>query len=211
MTYQFGLAYVFSSSEEHRAHYDKNAELYDEEFAQVENYDYPARVAALLSSVAVDSDSPVADVGCGTGLVGRSLAQMTPEMVIDGLDVSPGMLRVALGTGAYRVVHEVDLTQANPNLEGSFGAVISSGTFTMGHLGTASLPHVIALGRPDALFVLAVNQKHFLAEGFAAELDLLHDTGIIGRWEMLRVPIFSEPLPQEDERTGCVVVFRRAT
>ena len=136
---------------------------------------------------------------------------MTPEMVIDGLDLSTGMLRVALNTGTYRAVHEVDLTQANPNLEGSFGAVISSGTFTMGHLGTASLPHVTALGRPDALFVLAVNQKHFLAEGFAAELDLLHDTGIIGRWEMLRVPIFSEPLPQEDERTGCVVVFRRAT
>ncbi|KLR60338.1 Methyltransferase domain [Actinobacteria bacterium IMCC26207] len=211
MSYQFGLAYEFSSTEEHRAHYDKNAELYDEEFAQVKNYDYPARVAAVLKSVAVASDSPIADVGCGTGLVGRSLAQMTPEMIIDGLDLSPGMLRVAVSTGTYRAVHEVDLTQANPNLEGLFGSVISTGTFTLGHLGPSSLQHVIALGRPHALFVLAINQKHFLAENFAAEFNLLQDAGKIGPWEMLRVPIYSEPLPQEEERTGCVVVFRRHT
>ncbi len=211
MTFQFRDAYEFSSTEEHRAHYDKNAAVYDEEYAQVENYDYPARVAAVFNSVAVDADSPVADVGCGTGLVGRSLARMTPEMVIDGLDLSTGMLRVALNTGTYRAVHEVDLTQANPTLEGSFGAVISAGTFTMGHLGVASLSHVLSLGRRGALFVLAINQRHYMADGFAAELDQLQAAGIIGPWEVLRVPLFSEPLPQEDARTGCVVVFRRGT
>lgn len=73
MQYPFGTAYTLTSSDQHRDSCDQWAGQYDAEFAEVEGYDYPERVAALFRALAGDRDDPVADIGCAPGLVGRAL------------------------------------------------------------------------------------------------------------------------------------------
>lgn len=213
VTYPFGTAYEFTSSAEHRAYYDQWAREYDEGFAEHEGYDYPGRVAALLRALAVDGDTPVADIGCGTGLVGRALATLMPGTVVHGFDISPAMLEIASATGTYRSVTEIDLTSVDPTsmvMSGEFGAVVSAGAFTLGHLGPEVLRTVVWLGRPSALFVVGINGQHFAQADFASTLDGLRREGVIQPWEAVSVPIFGEPERVDLARMGSVAVFRRS-
>ena len=208
MTYPFGTAYSFTSSAEHREYYDQWARQYDAEFAEYEGYDYPSRVAALFRALAVDGDGPIADIGCGTGLVGRALVELMPSAEIYGFDISAAMLEIATHTGAYVDVAEVDLTSPPSGLPGSFGAVVSAGAFTLGHLGPDVLATVVPLGRPSALFVLGINSQHFNQADFASALEALRLASAIGPWQAVEMPIFGEPAGDDPSRVGFVVAFR---
>lgn len=210
MTYPFGTAYAFTSSAQHREYYDRWAGHYDAEFAELEGYDFPGRVAALWQALAVDNDVPVADIGCGTGLVGLAIVSRVPDVPVHGFDISRAMLDIARSTGAYVDVTHVDLTSPDDLAPGQFGAVISAGAFTLGHLGPDVLRTVIAMGRPSALFVLGINRKHFLQADFASVLDRLHRSDAIGPWQVTDVPIFGEAATEDPARIGSVVHFRRA-
>jgi trans-aconitate methyltransferase len=118
-------------------------------------------------------DSPVADLGCGTGVLGRVLARGD----VEGFDISPGMLERAGASGAYRSLHCLDLTTSAPSHR--FGGVVSSGTFTVGHLGPDGLRTVLGLAKPRALVVLGVNAHHFEAAGFDRALAELASAGSI--------------------------------
>jgi predicted TPR repeat methyltransferase len=206
--YPFGTAYSFRSSAEHREYYNQWARRYDAEFAEYEGYDYPSRLAALFKALAMDGDGPIADIGCGTGLVGLALVDLMPSVEVCGFDISAAMLEIAARTGAYVDVAEVDLTSPPSGLPGSFGAVVSAGAFTLGHLGPDVLATIVALGRPSALFVLGVNSQHFAQADFASALEALRLAGAIGPWQVVEVPIFGEPAGDDPSRVGSVVVFR---
>jgi predicted TPR repeat methyltransferase len=53
----------------------------------------------------------VIDIGCGTGLAGQALTGHG-FTIIDGLDYSAEMLKVAAGHGIYRKLIEADLTKS---------------------------------------------------------------------------------------------------
>ena len=204
------VKYTLRTIPEQRKYYDSAAATYDDEYLHRRNYDYPDRVAHIWASVSVPSDEPIVDIGCGTGLLGRALGRLTPGVIIDGLDLSRGMLEVAIATTAYRRVHEANLQVGVPELHGTYGGVVSSGTFTIAHLGLEALRPVIDLGRPSALFVLGVNRQHFIDEQWPSALDRLIVDGLIGEWDSIRVPIYGDQLPIENLRCADVVVFRRA-
>ena len=48
--------------------------------------------------------------------------------------------------------------------------MVSSGTFTHGHLGPSALSELIRFGRPGAVFAIGINADHFVAMGFAGQL-----------------------------------------
>lgn len=204
------VTYLLTTSAEQRTYYNATATTYDEEFAKATRYDYPARVAHVFMAVAGAADTLIVDIGCGTGLLGQALARLRSDVIIDGLDLSTGMLALARATGAYRRVREADLQVGVPDLRATYGAIVSSGTFTLGHLGLEALEPVIDLGRPSALFVLGVNRRHFQTQDFPVALDRLVGRGQIGGWHSIRVPIYGDPLPVDDIRCAEVVVFRKA-
>ena len=105
------------------------------------------RIAELLAAVLVDPTQPVVDLGCGTGAVGRRLAELGVTTV-DGIDVSPEMLATASRTGAYRRTTVADLNDPPTGLNGLYAASVSAGTFTSGHVGPAAVPRLIQLLRP---------------------------------------------------------------
>lgn len=162
-------AYLLGSPAAHAAYDDDWAATYDEDFADATGYTYPGRVAQVFLAVARPADEPVVDVACGTGLLGAAL--LGSGMAVDGLDISGGMLAQARAKGAYRDLRVTDLTL--PQTSASYGAVVSSGAFTLGHLGTDVLVGLLGLGRPGALYVIGVNSRHFVESAFADVLATL--------------------------------------
>lgn len=128
------------------------------------------------------------DVGAGTGLLAQSIP-IRSMIDIDGLDISPDMLAVAKKKGLYRKTIEADLTGPLDIADGSYAAIVSSGTFTHGHVGPDAIDELLRIARPGAIFVLAINAEHFAARGFDAKLAALdpdieglqhHDVNIYG-------------------------------
>lgn len=132
---------------------------------QAMDYRVPENTARVLADV-LDGDYPILDVGAGTGLVGRWLARLGISPV-DGLDISPEMLAVAAATGAYVGLLAADLTRKLPIADAHYGAFVSAGTFTLGHVGPEALDELLRIGRQGAVYVLTVNPDHYHDAGFA--------------------------------------------
>ena len=142
------------SVEEARRHYDEWAERYDHDVFERAGVTGSTQVADLLAEHVPDRTTPVVDLGCGTGAVGIRLAEHG-FTDITGLDLSPAMLSVAERTGAYRHLAECDLTQPL-DIDARFGAAVSAGTFTTGHVTADAVPRVLTLLRPGATLVWAI-------------------------------------------------------
>ena len=164
-------AYGLRGPDDSRALYADWAESYDTGFAGRMGYRLP-QVVALVFAEMSDGRGPVLDAGAGTGLLVQALP-VRGMYEIDGLDISGEMLAVAAGKGLYRRLIEADLTGVLPLADGVYGAVVSSGTFTHGHVGPEALDELLRVARKGALFVLAINAGHYGARGFEAKFAAL--------------------------------------
>lgn len=164
-------AYALETPEDSRRLYANWAKTYDKSFAAEMDYQLP-RMVGLIFCEAFKGSGPVLDVGAGTGLLAQNIP-IRGMLEIDGLDVSPQMLAIAAKKGLYRKTIEADLTQTLDIADGVYGAVVSSGTFTHGHVGPDALDELLRIARSGAIFVLAVNAAHFVARGFEAKFAAL--------------------------------------
>lgn len=162
-------AYALETPADNVRLYANWADTYDSGFAVEMDYILPAQVAQILRRVYVGS-GPVLDVGAGTGLLAEAVGS---GLVMDALDISAEMLGVARQKGLYRDCIVGDLTAGVALPSGRYDAVVSSGTFTHGHLGPDALESVLALGKPGAVLVLSVNEAHYEGQGFAAKMEAL--------------------------------------
>jgi predicted TPR repeat methyltransferase len=123
----------------------------------------------------------ILDAGCGTGLVGVSLAALGRTRIV-GFDLSAGMLERSAERSVYSELHQGSLLDRLPFDDGRFGAVVSVGVFTLGHVDgsafaelarvTSSGGHVSITFRDDAVDHL----------GYRAEQQRLIDSG---RWDLV--------------------------
>jgi SAM-dependent methyltransferase len=164
-----------------------NADLADPS----EEYVAPIKVAqaalrfgahALLNK----STATVLDAGCGTGLVAEHLARGIldgssssgggggVQVAIDGLDLSPDMLREAGKTGVYRELALTDLTREVPRPDDGYDIVTCCGTFTHGHVGPdPALRSFVRLVKPGGVVVATVLEELWEVGGFRAEVERL--------------------------------------
>ena len=136
-------AYKLATPSDNVAYYDAFAPSYDSDFVAQMGYQYPKAIADAYRRAATPDDRPIADIGCGTGLVAAELG--LPDIPIDGMDISSEMLAVAGRKALYRSLTRIDLT--NPLTPNTYGAVLSSGTFTHGHLGPEPLRGLLDIAR----------------------------------------------------------------
>jgi len=178
-------AYSIRNPDDNIDYYREFAELYDREYADRMGYIYPAMLASVYAQHAGKNDTPVADIGCGTGLVAQAFHQAfqntnTPALYeIDGIDISQEMLDAAKPKQLYRSLYRADLTRSMDHLPTSYGSVVSAGTFTFGHLGPELLRDILNLGRPDTLYCIGVNSVYFQEQGFPQVLRSMCDAGLI--------------------------------
>jgi predicted TPR repeat methyltransferase len=201
-------AYQLETPQDSVEYYNKLAASYDEDFAGGLGYYYPAAIAAVFGQLSTEADFPIADIGCGTGLVAEALGMNNCD--IDGMDISPSMLRRAGEKAVYRSLYEIDLTAPLPQLSNSYGAVVSAGTFTSGHLGPAPLENLLCIARPGGLFVIGINKNHFAAAGFAAVLDSMQDRGLICNLKVGETAIYSKQDHEHSDDMALVLSYRKA-
>jgi len=199
-------AYALETPQDNLRLYADWAKSYDQTFAVDMDYMMPEWVARTYAEVAPDS-TPVLDVGAGTGLLAQGLPPH-PDREVDALDISPEMLAVAMGKGLYRRAIQADLTQPLPLEDPQYGAVVSSGTFTHGHVGPDALDALLRVAQNGGVFVLAINKEHFEARGFAAKLAQLEPD--IADLDLRSVPIYGpKATGAHKDDQGLIAVFRK--
>jgi SAM-dependent methyltransferase len=170
-----------------RDYYRAWAETYDSGFAVDMDYRLPAHVAAAF--LGSGGQGPVLDVGAGTGLLAERLREMGFAGQIDAADFSAEMLGVAAGKQLYRSLCQVDITKAL-TLPRQYRGIVSSGTFTAGHVGPEALPNLLDVALPAALVALSINRRVWLAAGFDIALDRLAKEGRITDLQLREVEIY---------------------
>ena len=153
------------------------AETYDQTMLDGLCYRSPQRLAMLAAATEARRDVRVLDVGCGTGLLASSLRAQGFNRV-DGLDYSAPMLAVAQREGR---IDEAFLRDLNERLEmgaESYDMLVSTGTFTHGHVGAGCLPGLLALLVPEGRLICTVHRDVWDEGGFGAGLQALTDASV---------------------------------
>jgi SAM-dependent methyltransferase len=193
------------------AHYRDWAASYDSGFAQEMQYLLPAHVAAAF--LGTRAAGPVLDVGAGTGLLAERLRDMGFKDEIDAVDFSPEMLRVADEKRLYAGLFRADITRPLA-LPRRYGGIVSSGTFTAGHVGPEALPHLLDAGQPGAQYALSINRRVFGGAGFDRALEGLEASGQIAGLQLIEVEIYGAAAarldPEHGRDRGMIALFRKA-
>lgn len=186
------------------------AESYDGGFARGMEYLLPDHVARAF--LAAGGEGPVLDVGAGTGLCAAGLRAGGFDAEIDALDFSAEMLAQAAGKGLYRALIRADVTRSLP-LPRTYRGVVSSGTFTAGHVGPDAFGPLLDVALPGALFALSVNLRVW-ALGFEDALVRLEAEGRIAARQTLEVAVYGQAAaaldPAHAGDRALIVMFRAA-
>jgi predicted TPR repeat methyltransferase len=171
--------------------YDDWAEGYDDDLSSW-SYQAPTVVTETVLSRQPDAGS-LLDVGCGTGLVGRTLRARGFAGRILGLDVSQASLDIARQTGAYDSVERADLQQPLPFEDDSVDALVCVGVMTY-------LPEVEAVWRefarvvrPGGLVVATQRDDLWDERSCRAVVDRLEGDGV---WTPLEIAGPAPYLPE---------------
>jgi predicted TPR repeat methyltransferase len=198
-------AYAIETPGDNRRVYSAWAETYDKTFAQDMDYRMPAVIAELYRQSGGAGN--ILDIGAGTGLVAKFLADAGIGP-IDGTDISPEMLIVAGKKRLYRRLFEGDATRRLDVEDGTYDGIVSSGTFTLGHVGPDAIDELLRVAAPGARFALSINAKHFDKAGFKAKLDSIQ--GRIADLALPEVAIYGEKATGDHAGdTAFVALFRR--
>lgn len=201
-------AYKLSTPEDNADYYDEFASTYDSDFADALGWQYPAAIAVAYRDAATKTDTPIADIGCGTGLVASALN--LPRGQIDGIDISPEMLRISKEKKLYRSLYRVDLTKSLDLIANDYGAVLSAGTFTFGHLGPEPLESLLHIARANALFVIGVRKAFFQKAGFEPVLRDIEVRGLIKDLQVAEVPMYAKAGHDHSDDTAFALVYRKS-
>ena len=158
-------AYSLKTPEDSIRLYKKWARTYDNNFALNSNYLSPTKICNFFNKHKKKTDTPILDVGAGTGLVGECLYK-TGNKKIFGIDISQEMLEQAELKKCYSFLINADVTKKIQIKNNSIGAIVSAGTFTHGHVGPEAIDELLRITKPGGLFVLSINSKVFIKNGF---------------------------------------------
>jgi len=140
------------------------ASTYDSDFAKQNDYRSPLEIAKYFEKYSNNKDTPILDVGAGTGLIGEFLIANSRE--IDAIDISPEMLNIARLKNCYSKIIEADLTKRLLINDNHYGAIVSAGTFTHGHVGPDVLDELLRVTRSGSHFVFTIHYKFYKKAGF---------------------------------------------
>lgn len=209
-------AYASTTPDDNRRVYKRWAATYESDFITSHAYVYHQSVVAAFGQVDGRIDGPILDVGCGTGLVGRHLAEVIGG-VIHGVDISPEMLAEAAakqrsdGSATYEQLIEADLTLPLKIATDTYAGVISAGTFTHGHVGPDAIRELVRISMPGAVAALGINEHFFADRGFGRVLDDLVATDRIEPFDIVKVRIYDEDRTIDEEHAATkssVAVFQ---
>jgi predicted TPR repeat methyltransferase len=197
-------AYALETQADTLAFYHRWADEYDTQLERGLNYVAPRVLAEALARHRQPGDAPILDVGCGTGLTCCCLRELGFS-TIDGIDFSRAMLDKAAEKGVYRKLVEADLNNPLPFDDAAYAAAISTGTFTLGHVGPEPLDEVLRVLTPGAIFACTVHVAIWEPAGFERKFAELEASGVLCVVEQ-HVDCFFE----DSEPTARYCVFQKS-
>lgn len=210
-------AYALETPDDSIRLYGAWAETYDSDFVATSGYVVYLHVALQLTRNRARIDGPVLDIGCGTGVVGVCLREGGID-IVDGVDISEPMLAEAGkkktidGDPVYRKLVAADLTRNLDMPDDQYGALVSAGTFTHGHLGPESLDELWRVAAPGALCAIGVRTTHYDAAKFGDKLAADVADGMITEPELRVVNMYSaEANNPEHANDKAYIVMCRVT
>jgi SAM-dependent methyltransferase len=199
-------AYALHSPEDSRKLYADWAADYDQTFATAEDYQLHFHTAQAFR--AAHGRGPVLDVGAGTGLCGAVLADMGIGP-IDATDISDEMLGRAEAKDIYRDLIAANLLDGLPVAPGTYAGIVSSGTFTTGHIGPEGFAPLLPVARRGAVFAVSINARHYESAGFERAFQTL--MGRIRDLHLNEVSIYGQKATgAHKDDTALIATFRKA-
>lgn len=131
----------------------------------------------LLFTHIKDSEIEIADIGCGTGLVGKFL-QIKGYLYYDGLDISMEMLEIAKTRG-YRNLTIGNLNEKLPYENDKYDTVFCIGVFTHGHVKSDALDELMRITKKKKYIIFTVNEGVYHDYGFDKKINTLVKNKVI--------------------------------
>jgi len=164
-------AYDLKSPDDNIKLYSVWAETYDNSF--IVDMQYKLHFAVAEEFILNGGKGLILDVGAGTGALAEALLQKE-KFCLEATDISEEMLKIADSKKIYKRSFLSDLTKEIPVDDGSYDGVVSSGTFTHGHVGPSSIRELVRVTKPGGLITISVNEKHWISLDFAGEVENLN-------------------------------------
>jgi predicted TPR repeat methyltransferase len=172
--------HAVSSPDDCSAIYDKWAQTYDVDVRHAAvDYVGPAMTAHAVVMAGCNVNGSILDAGCGTGLVGIELQKLSATN-IDGVDISPGMLKVARESGAYRGLSVVDMSKPIDIQDESYDAITCCGTFTEAHVrASPAFQELVRIVKKGSFIAFTVVDEVWISLGYKAEIERLAAMGAV--------------------------------
>ena len=175
-------AYGASSTTELTQQYDTWADTYDAEVAAL-GYCLPWLVIAMFTRHVAQTDQPILDAGCGTGLLGDTLNTFSYPNIM-GIDLSQPMLDNAAKLGVYNRLSQMTLGGTLNIPDSTFAGVISAGVFTQGHAPHNSFDELIRTTKSGGHIVFSVRESIYENNGFREKQQALENAN---KWKLTQV------------------------
>lgn len=169
-----------------RDYYDKWAETYEAEITE-NAYATPTRCAQALAATSVAKATPILDFACGTGLSGEALA-IAGFTILDGMDVSDGMLDKAREKSLYRTLTKVPSDAPPPVAQDSYAVITAIGAIGPGAAPASVIAPLIEALPAGGLFVISLNDVALDHPEFPAALDAASNTTLVSQERGAHLP-----------------------
>lgn len=194
-------AYDLKSPDDNVELYSAWAETYDNDF--IEDMQYKLHFSVAEEFVLNGGKGLILDVGAGTGALAQALLQKG-KFSIEATDISEEMLKVAESKKIYERSFLSDLTEEIPMENDIYDGVVSSGTFTHGHVGPSAMVELVRVTKPTGLVTISVNEKHWIALNFANEVEKLNK--YVRNYTFKKVSIYGEQSTHDHKDDKAIIL-----
>jgi len=99
----------------------------------------------------------ILDFGCGTGKIGEELKkQLSNSYNLEGIDISPNMLKNAENKNVYNNLTCLDLTKESYN--NKYDIILSSGVFLEGHVNINNINNLYKLLNKNGILLFTIRE-----------------------------------------------------
>lgn len=152
------------------------AKTYEAEVSE-RGYHTPARIAEALAPRLPETDLPILDFGCGTGLSGLALklAGLGP---LHGTDITAAMVEQARPKGIYETLWVDEPGQISSPM-GSYRAIVAAGVVSLGAAPPETMDILVDHLTKGQILAMSFNDPTLAHGGFDARLDHHLDNGAL--------------------------------
>ncbi|MDQ7072220.1 MAG: methyltransferase domain-containing protein [Rhodobacterales bacterium] len=162
-------AYNLEGNAATRTLYDAWSASYETEVAE-HGYATPGRIARALHAHIPDTDTPILDFGCGTGLSGLAL-KLAGFQTIDGVDISAEMLAIACAKNLYRSLQQIDPDKETPFTTGDYHIITAIGVIGAGAAPAPVFDTLMDLLPSGGYFAFSFNDHTLQDPQFEAKVN----------------------------------------